>query len=89
MFTPADIRERLRKTPFTPVRFVTTTGAAYDIQHPDMVIVGKTFLIVGLPTPEDSSVAERSTLIALLHVVQMQDLSSPMLQPSGGDAQAG
>src|SRR5712672_2713231 len=68
MFSVRDIKKRLRQQPFLPVRVVTTTGQTYDVRHPEMVIVGRNFLMIGSPTKNDASVAEEITRVALLHV---------------------
>jgi hypothetical protein len=53
MFTPDDIQARLRQKPFTPVRIVLSTGETYDIHHPDLAIMGRRFLMIGLPSSEN------------------------------------
>ncbi len=83
MFSADDIQARLRKQPFEPLRVVTSTGQTYDVHHPDLVIVGRRFLMIGLPSAENPSQAEQITRVALLHVTEIQDL--PMPNPIPGD----
>ncbi len=59
MFTAADIQARLRGRPFIPVRIITTTGEAYDVHHPDLVMTGRRFLMIGMPAADNPSVANR------------------------------
>jgi hypothetical protein len=40
MFTAEDIRQRIKKQPFVPLRIVTNSGESYDVPHPDLVMVG-------------------------------------------------
>ncbi len=49
IFTPDSVKARLREQPFRPLQIVMTSGQAYDVYHPDLVIVGHQFLMVGLP----------------------------------------
>lgn len=85
IFTPDDIQARLRERPFPPVRIVTTTGQTYDVYHPDLVLVARRFLIVGMPSSENPTQADLVTRVALVHVAELRDL--PMAAPpSNGPA---
>jgi hypothetical protein len=84
VFTPDDIKTRLRYQPFTPMRIVTTTGQTYDIYHPDLVWVGQRFLMVGSPSPEDPSIFDQVTRLALAHVTELRDLPRVTAPPSNG-----
>jgi hypothetical protein len=83
IFTPDDVQARLRERPFTPVRIVTTTGQTFDVHHPDLVLVARGFLIVGLPSSENPSQADQVTRVALVHVAELRDLPNP-IPPSNG-----
>lgn len=83
MFSADNIQARLRRQPFEPVRIVTTTGATYDIHHPDLVLVGRRFLVIGLPSAQNPSQAEQVTQVSLLHITELQDL--PVSKPVSGD----
>jgi len=84
MFTSDDFQTRLRERPFKPTRLVTTTGATYDVYHPDLVLVARRFLIVGIPSLENPSQAEQVTRVAILHIAEMRDLPTPAAPPSNG-----
>ena len=77
MFSADDIQARLRERPFSPIRIVTTTGQTYDVSHPDLVLVGRRFLIIGTPTAENPSIADQVTRLAMVHVTELRDLSKP------------
>ena len=79
MFSPDDIQSRLRERPFPPLRIVTTTNQTFDVYHPDLVLVARRFLIVGLPSTENPSQADQVTRVALVHVAELRDL--PALSP--------
>ena len=82
VFTADDIQARIREQPFVPMRIVTSTGQAYDIHHPDLVMVGRRALIVGTASAENPTQFEQVTRIAILHVTELRDLSLPA-QPGG------
>jgi len=60
------------------MRIMTTTGQAYDIYHPDLVLVARRFLIVGTPSAEDPAHADLVTRVALAHVAELRDLPVPV-----------
>jgi hypothetical protein len=81
MFSPDDIQARLRQQPFVPLRIVTTTGQSYDIHHPELMMVGRHYVIVGLPSKENPTQIEQDTRVAIIHLTEIQDLptSTPSL----------
>jgi hypothetical protein len=77
IFTSDDIRSRLRETPFAPFRIVTTTNQHYDVTHPDLMLIARRFVVVGIPASEYPAEAEQVTRIPLVHVAELRDLPSP------------
>ena len=86
MLTADDIQARLHERPFTPVRIVTTTGQTYDVYHPDMVLVGRRFLIIGLPSTDNPMQAEQVTRGGVLHITELKDLPRPSPQANNPPA---
>jgi hypothetical protein len=74
MFSYTDIQDRLREKPFRPVRIVVSEGRQFDIRHPDLVFVGRHDLMIGFPSPDNPTVYDRVTRVALVHVVALEDL---------------
>lgn len=86
MFSADNVQERLRERPFTPFRIVTTTDQQYDVYHPDLVMVGHRFLIVGTPRAQNPTQAESVSRVAIGHVAELHDLpvpTPPPPQPAG------
>ena len=77
MFSPDDIQERLKGQPFLPVRIVTSSGQMFDIYHPDLVMVGRRYLIIGTASTENPRQFELTTRVALWHVSALEDLPAP------------
>jgi hypothetical protein len=74
---PEDIRVFLRRQPFRPFRLALTDGRAYDVMHPELAMVGRSSMEVGLARPEDpENIAERIVSISLLHIMQIEPLES-------------
>lgn len=85
MFTHHDIRARVRRQPFTPFRIVTSAGETYDIPHPDLIMVGRRDLSVGIATADDPTTYDQVSRVAILHITALQDL--PVAAPSSGNGQ--
>lgn len=74
MFRSEDILARLRVQPFRPLRIIASEGQQFDINHPDLVWVGRHDLSIGFPGPEHPTIYDRSIRLALVHVVALEDL---------------
>jgi hypothetical protein len=74
MYTAEDIQARLREKPFRPLRIIVSEGQHFDIRHPDLVFVGRRDVMIGFPGPDNPSVYDRVTRVALVHVVALEDL---------------
>ena len=74
MFRPEEIQARLRQQPFRPFRIVASEGLRYDIYHPELVMVGERDLAIGLPGPGNGPIYQRLVMVALMHVVALEQL---------------
>jgi hypothetical protein len=84
MFSAEGIQTRLREKPFVPLRVVTSSGQAYDITHPDLVLVGKRSLIIGTANNDNPTQFEVANRIALMHVTDLQDIPKPAATDKNG-----
>jgi hypothetical protein len=71
-----------RRQPFQPFRLHLSTGATYDIRHPDLIMVGRHSAVIGVTNEPDRTVYDRSFWVDLLHVVGVEDL--PAARSSNG-----
>ncbi len=85
MFSSNDIQARLREKPFRPLRIIVSEGQHFDIRHPDLILVGLSDVIIGFPSPDNPTVYDRVTRVALIHVVALEDL--PVAAPPGNGQQ--
>jgi hypothetical protein len=73
-----DIREFLKKQPFQPLRLTLTDGTAYEVRHPDLLMVGRSTVVVGIPAADEpDAVFDRAIHVDLLHIMQVEPLKSP------------
>jgi hypothetical protein len=77
MFTSEDIKGRVKAQPFVPLRILTTSGDQYDVYHPDMIMVGQRFVIVGTASEANPTIFERTSQVAIWHIAALEPLPVP------------
>jgi hypothetical protein len=78
---PEDVREHLEARPFEPIRLFMSDGTTFDIRHPDLCIVSRSAVYVGIPDPRSPGVALRVAHCALIHITRIEALNG--LKPRG------
>ena len=68
-----DIRDFLQRKPFQPFRLTLTDGRTYEVRHPEMAMVGRSSVAIGLPAANDPEpVFDRLVTVSLLHIMQVE-----------------
>jgi len=67
-------RELLARRPFQPVKIVMSSGQSYEIRHPEMAMLTRTSLLVGVDVSPDGVPAEFKVL-SLLHMTAVEPLT--------------
>ncbi len=68
MSIAANIREKLAREPFQPFRVRVTSGDAYVVRNPALVVLMKSELFIAHPN------SDRHAFIPLLHVAAVEGL---------------
>ena len=69
--TVQTFRELLAKKPFKPFRLVMSSGQSYDVRHPEMAMLTRTDILVGVDVADDGVPAEFK-ICSLLHVTAVE-----------------
>lgn len=72
--TQQELQDAARRQPFEPFRVVVTTGAIYDVRYPDLILVGRRSVILGITNEPDGTAYDRTIKVDLLHVVGIEEL---------------
>jgi hypothetical protein len=64
-------RELLGQRPFRPFRLVLSSGQTYEVRHPEMAMLTRTSILVGIDVAEDGVPAEFK-ICSLLHVTAVE-----------------
>lgn len=82
---PEELLQLLRRRPFVPLRIHMTDGRTHDIRHPELVLVLRSRVDIGVAPDLATGVLERVEYCSLLHVVRVEELQTTA-PPSNGAA---
>ncbi len=67
-------RDLMSERPFRPFRLVMSSGQTYEVRHPEMAMVTKSDLLVGLDEDDELGVPTRFKICSMLHVTAVEPL---------------
>jgi hypothetical protein len=73
--TVQTFRELLSQRPFRPFRLVMSSGQTYEVRHPEMALLTRTDLLVGVGESDEGVPAE-FRICSLLHVASIEPVSA-------------
>ena len=71
--TVQTFRELLSQRPFRPFRLVMSSGQAYEVRHPEMALLTRSDMLVGVGEI-DEGVAAEFRICSLLHVTTVEPI---------------
>ncbi len=75
-----EIDNQLRQRPFLPFRLCMSDGTAFEVRHPEMVLVSRTIIALAIHKPR----ARQSDGIVLcdpVHIIRIEPLSDARPKP--------
>ena len=78
-----ELHDTARRQPFEPFRITLTTGATYDIRHPDLIMVGRRSATIGITQDAAGIAYDRTVKVDLLHIVAIEELTAPPTTSDG------
>jgi len=73
--TVQTFREPLTKRPFQPFRLAMSSGQAYEVRHPEMAMLTRSDILVGVGDTEEGVPAEFK-ICSLLHVSSIEPIGA-------------
>ncbi len=70
---PDDLLRMLRKRPFIPFRLHVSDGTTYEIIGPEMAIVERSTVTVGVPIPGQPGFL-LDVVVSLLHITRLEPI---------------
>jgi hypothetical protein len=77
---PDELIALIRARPFSPLRIHLSDGTAYEIRHPDQIIVLRGRVHIGVGADAETGAVERIEHVSLLHIVRVEELVSASSQ---------
>jgi len=74
---PEELRRTLKQQPFEPFRLVMTDGVSYEVRHPDLLLVGKRTVVVGLVGDAAQEYFEQTIKVDLPHIIRLEPIGAP------------
>jgi hypothetical protein len=68
------LEELLRRRPFVPIRLHLSDGTTCDIRHPEMALLTRSTVDIGVAEQDGTTIADRVVNCSLLHVVKVENL---------------
>jgi hypothetical protein len=69
-----DIVAHLRKQPFRPLRIYISDGSSYEVRHPEMMMVGRSEITIGLSVKGDP-VYDEQVYCDPVHITRIKPLN--------------
>jgi hypothetical protein len=86
---PDDVLTQLRRQPFFPLLFRLSNGREYIVRHPDLVLVGRSSLNIGLPASDlPPGVYDHYEIVSLLHLAQIEPKPDLISKGETGNGEA-
>ena len=79
--TVQTFRDLLSQRSFRPFRLVVSSGQTYDVRHPEMAMLTRTDILVGIDETRQG-VPASFKICSLLHVTAVEPLANPSAEPS-------
>lgn len=74
MMTPPQLLSYIKAEPFRPFQLHMASGKSYDIRHPEMVKLGKSFLLVFSFSPESTDLVDQWDSVSLMLIESISHL---------------
>ena len=79
MRTPPQVLSHVKAQPFRPFRLHMASGKSFDIRHPEMVKVGKSFLLVFSFATGEPEVIEQWETVSLMLIESIAHVDLPVI----------
>ncbi len=72
---PEELRTLLRRQPFVPIRIHFTDGTAYEVRHPEMAMLTRSTIEIGVEEKQGSGIADSVVYCSLVQIVRVEDFN--------------
>jgi hypothetical protein len=80
---PDELLRVVRRQPFVPFRLHVSDGSAYDVRHPETILVSRRAAIMAIPD-DPAHPAERFVTVAMVHISRLEELTGAAASDGAG-----
>jgi hypothetical protein len=74
---PEDIYRAVQHDPFRPVRLHLKDGRRYDITHRNLIMVGRTWVDIGIQAPDEAhGISDHTVFLSPDDIVQVEHIDA-------------
>ena len=73
---PEELRTLSRRRPFVPIRIHLTDGTVYDVRDPEMALLTRSTVEIGVEKREGSGIADDVVYCSLVHIVRVENVNA-------------
>ena len=78
MMTPRTVRDYVKAEPFRPFRIHMASGKTYDVRHPEMIKVMKSYVYIFSSTSDDAEFPDEAQSVSLMLAESIAPLGIPV-----------
>jgi hypothetical protein len=71
---PEKLEELLKRRPYVPIRLHLSDGTTFDIKHPELALLTRSTVDIGVTEKEGTTIADRVVYCSLLQVAKVENL---------------
>lgn len=71
---PEELRDIIREQPFRPFRIFVSDGSAYDVRHPELIMVTRRSINIALPTANGNDVPDAYVRCDPVHITRIEPI---------------
>jgi hypothetical protein len=76
IMTPKDILDLIQQRPFEPFRLYLSDGAVFEVRHPELAMVGRSTVTVGIPSKDSQEpVYDHLVKCTLVHITRTEPIN--------------
>lgn len=70
-----ELRNLLDRRPFVPIRLHFSDGSMFDVRHPEMALLTRSTVEIGIAERDGERIADRVIYCTLVHIVRVENLN--------------
>lgn len=72
-----ELKSWLSRRPFEAFRVVTSSGESYVVRHPEVALLVKGGLYVGMSASDNGDIPDRAAFCSMLHITAVEPILTP------------